>query len=73
MSGRRKICTQGYVDLVGADRGRLENRKKVEWEVQGIQGLNITCRESMPLLSCVVRGFVIDIIDSPMEAPTRVA
>ena len=56
--GRRKNIPgrQKSVGSVDVDPACLENRKEAE-KAQGVQGLNVRCRESMFILSRLVRGF----------------
>ena len=59
LGGKRKKCRKERVDPVAANPDNLESNKETGGGTQGTQGLskNYTSRESVSLLSRLIRGF----------------
>ena len=60
LEGKRKIRRQERVGSVAADPDGLESSEKAARESQDTQGLSKNCmisKESVSLLSCLIRGF----------------
>ena len=59
LGGKRKKRSQERVGPVAADQHNIENSKEAGGAAQGTQVLSKKCisRESVSLLSCLIRGF----------------